>query len=410
MTDLLLNKCGDLKIVDGDFFIVRGADAVRQHWLIRVRTYQGEWILNEDMGVPYFQTVFAKNATNAEIENIFRELTLKTPGVLSVERVALSGFDPLTRSINLRVDATIEGDEHYTFYYDGPLSPDACPLEPAQDYPAQFEGLRIWFDAFYGDGREWDGTHLKLINKAGTGFADGAGSTGQPVLVGSSGINGHPAARFANGAGENQFLEVADTPAMRAATGFTQIVVYKPDSYSGSPASYKQGLVALNGNNNAGLREYYNFALNVSASGTASNLHLDEIQSGSPDEAIYTPAELFSFDPEIVVMRGNSLTGWNSSRNLQTRLISGTADENLLLDGAGLVGASYDPASALPGESDFLNGDIGEVLVYDRKLSDSETRDLVLYLRAKWGFTFSTAIVCSFGHGPFGHCPFGGTP
>lgn len=49
---------------------------------------------------------------------------------------------------------------------------------------------------------------------------------------------------------------------------------------------------------------------------------------------------------------------------------------NLLFDRFGLAARSY---------SEFYRGYIGEVIVYDRTLTDQEVTDLISFLKTKWG-------------------------
>ena len=60
MTDFLLNDCGDLDFTEGKLTLLTGVDLIRQRWLIHVRTFLGEYFLDESIGVPWFQRVLKK--------------------------------------------------------------------------------------------------------------------------------------------------------------------------------------------------------------------------------------------------------------------------------------------------------------------------------------------------------------
>lgn len=55
MSDLKLGVDGDLEIKNGDLLLTTSDDAVRQHLQQRLRTFLGEWFLDLDVGIPFFQ-------------------------------------------------------------------------------------------------------------------------------------------------------------------------------------------------------------------------------------------------------------------------------------------------------------------------------------------------------------------
>ena len=85
MADLRLTDDGDLAIVDDALSIVDGEEALRQHLLIRLRFFLGEWFLDSRLGVPYFDSVLVKNPNLVLVRGIIRQAILTTPGVDSIE-------------------------------------------------------------------------------------------------------------------------------------------------------------------------------------------------------------------------------------------------------------------------------------------------------------------------------------
>lgn len=55
--DLLLDANNDLVIKDGDLQFSRGVDAIVQQCRIALQMFQGEWFLNLDAGIPYWQSI-----------------------------------------------------------------------------------------------------------------------------------------------------------------------------------------------------------------------------------------------------------------------------------------------------------------------------------------------------------------
>lgn len=58
--DLLLDSSNDLVIVNGDLAFSFGIAAVAQACRIAIQIFAGEWFLNLDVGIPYWQTILAQ--------------------------------------------------------------------------------------------------------------------------------------------------------------------------------------------------------------------------------------------------------------------------------------------------------------------------------------------------------------
>lgn len=92
----------------GDLAFTSGIDAIAQDLTICLQFFKGEWFLDPDIGVPYFEQVFVKNPNLDAIRVIFRSVILSRPGVLSLSDFTVA-FDAKTRV--LRVKFTAETDE-----------------------------------------------------------------------------------------------------------------------------------------------------------------------------------------------------------------------------------------------------------------------------------------------------------
>jgi hypothetical protein len=55
--DLLLDSSNDLVIENGDFVFARGIDAVAQSCRIALQMFEGEWFLDQSVGIPYWQQI-----------------------------------------------------------------------------------------------------------------------------------------------------------------------------------------------------------------------------------------------------------------------------------------------------------------------------------------------------------------
>jgi len=99
---------------NGDYSINSFIDqsaATIQAVTTRLRLFKGEWFLNLDSGVPWFQRVFVKPARLGEIERIIRSTILQTEGVDKLTKFDLV-FDSSTRKLSVGFEGTtIYGDE-----------------------------------------------------------------------------------------------------------------------------------------------------------------------------------------------------------------------------------------------------------------------------------------------------------
>jgi hypothetical protein len=100
MTQLKMDETGDLAI-ENNRFVLTDNDSdqeIRQRLLQRLRFFLGEWFLDRNEGVPWFQAIFVKETPPAIIDAILKERIIATNGVVSLER-----FDPLDLDIEQRL-------------------------------------------------------------------------------------------------------------------------------------------------------------------------------------------------------------------------------------------------------------------------------------------------------------------
>ncbi len=102
--DLKLDTTGDLALESGDLVLVGGstdaenADAIAQHVRIRVRTFLGEWFLDESDGVPYHQRILGKKGVRpGVVQSELRKRIEGTPGVRAVTEISVT-IDRKTRA------------------------------------------------------------------------------------------------------------------------------------------------------------------------------------------------------------------------------------------------------------------------------------------------------------------------
>jgi hypothetical protein len=112
-----LDEDGDLDIGTTIAF-VSGQEAIQQSLLCRLRAFQGEWFLDETLGLPYFQEILGRSPNLVAIRALYRAALESTPGVLEVKELRLAlktdrtlvvAFKVSTDVGELVADTTIEG-------------------------------------------------------------------------------------------------------------------------------------------------------------------------------------------------------------------------------------------------------------------------------------------------------------
>lgn len=99
MKDIKLNVAGtDLALEDYDFVLIDGAERVAQNIQIRLRTFVGEWYLDRNFGLPYFETILVKNPNGGLIRSILKAVILETLDVTELTQFTTE-IDDLTREL-----------------------------------------------------------------------------------------------------------------------------------------------------------------------------------------------------------------------------------------------------------------------------------------------------------------------
>lgn len=76
---------GDLLFANGECPVTESyEDSVAQRLEVTLRTFLGEWFLQTDIGVPYFEKVFVKQQNKTALDLVFQEQINKDPDVSSI--------------------------------------------------------------------------------------------------------------------------------------------------------------------------------------------------------------------------------------------------------------------------------------------------------------------------------------
>lgn len=113
MSDFKIGGDGDLVIENGDVVIVDGLEAIGQHVSIRLRSFKGEWFLDQSFGVPYLQEVLGKGTPVTRLRAIFQGIILGTDGIASVDSMDLD-YAGEARTLTVTFQATTDSGETLT--------------------------------------------------------------------------------------------------------------------------------------------------------------------------------------------------------------------------------------------------------------------------------------------------------
>ena len=102
MSDILLDEAtGDIAVVGLTPVLTTDlGKLVRQRLKIRLDTYLGEWFLNSNVGVPYFQKLFKKPYNQLAVDSIFKGIILETEDVSRITSYS-TNFDTAARTFSL---------------------------------------------------------------------------------------------------------------------------------------------------------------------------------------------------------------------------------------------------------------------------------------------------------------------
>lgn len=98
--DLVLGPDNDLIIDDDDLQLARGVDGVTQLCRVAVQMFAGEWFLDLDLGVRYWDSILGVEGERARLVALadLRDVLSAVPGVLSIIKLAAE-FDGATRTL-----------------------------------------------------------------------------------------------------------------------------------------------------------------------------------------------------------------------------------------------------------------------------------------------------------------------
>lgn len=238
--------------------------------------------------------------------------------------------------------------------------------------PLELSGLAIWLDGQNKASISLSGSQVTQWNNQGNVTGVGHATQGialrQPKYVASA-INGWPGIQGLHDGTNASQLEVADSTGLDY-TRFTSFVVAKRASDLNATESI-HGKYTITGDQ----REHRLFisgstdnpALQYSQTGTSPTSAVAELSSAIATNSPFVMISSYN-GSAITLMRGNGAT---TSATYSSGIFNGTSPYYLF----SMSGSQVEPYA----------GYIGEFLFYNRALSALENREVMSYLKGKWG-------------------------
>jgi hypothetical protein len=110
--DLKVDNSGELVVTDFDLVKIINGDAIEQDIRTALRTFKGEYFLNTNVGLPYFQEIFKKGTSPLIIQNRFKTAILARPGVKNFESFEIE-IDTALRQLNIEFTVNTDAGSIY---------------------------------------------------------------------------------------------------------------------------------------------------------------------------------------------------------------------------------------------------------------------------------------------------------
>lgn len=112
MNDLELGlESHDLVIENGDLRLLNGESKVaRQTLKLNLLFFQGEWFLDLEYGVPYFQSILSKGASKELVDSIIKQKILESYRIQSIQTFRSSITNNTRYTVDLVTATTTSGE------------------------------------------------------------------------------------------------------------------------------------------------------------------------------------------------------------------------------------------------------------------------------------------------------------
>lgn len=108
--DVRLTENGDLYVGPNGLEFVSGLEGVGQLVVIAIRMFLGEWFLNLDKGMPWFQEILGQKDAEDTLRRRLAETALGVPGVTAIISLTVELDGSTRRASGSMVVRTVFGD------------------------------------------------------------------------------------------------------------------------------------------------------------------------------------------------------------------------------------------------------------------------------------------------------------
>jgi len=84
--DIKLDTNWDIEIANSDLSLTEGREGIQQHLSQRLKTFFGEYFLNNKIGVPYLQQICVKGYNPIVVDSILKNVVINTPGIIRITK------------------------------------------------------------------------------------------------------------------------------------------------------------------------------------------------------------------------------------------------------------------------------------------------------------------------------------
>lgn len=105
--DIKLDQNGDVLFLNGESSVTGiGSEDLAQRLQIRLKTFQGEWFMDNTLGVDWWNRVFGKNRNKASVDAIIQTEIMKEPDALQIVNYtsSISSDRKFTCSFSVRTE------------------------------------------------------------------------------------------------------------------------------------------------------------------------------------------------------------------------------------------------------------------------------------------------------------------
>jgi len=253
--------------------------------------------------------------------------------------------------------------------------------------PRQISGCALWLDAADPSTLTLSGSNIsQWSDKSGNGYNFTPVSGFSSPTIASNSINSNTSVSFTGPSTQNssasQYLTNSTFPLNSSSSGYSIFVVARQNTSRPSYTGYNYIISAYAGGAGSGL--FYGTEPNgflLTANGTAGPSYgFNDLTANSPNTTM-TTAMLTG-----IIVSGSTLTPYMNGTAMSTK--TGTV---IALTGIS-IGDAYAPGQTFSGQN--WNGNIGEILLFNRALTTSQRQQVEGYLSWKWGLNggYSSSI------------------